>query len=236
MSELRNRPVARALLYKFLSRVFDYPLEPLPTHIETDVLLAAEACGVRKAFHALLDRVDKMSREKIEEEYIRVLGHVSRNDAPAYETAYGNLHTFQQTAELGDIAAFYRAHGVRAESGERPDHIGPELEFMAFLALKEANDAERAAEARESQKQFMTEHLGRWAMTFAQKLKKVDGPFELAARALEDFLKAECLELGAQPAAYRGIDVSPARFNPEGACFSCDLGENPAQIKPEEMV
>jgi TorA maturation chaperone TorD len=224
-------PLARALLYKFLSRLFDYPRETLPPEIAADILLAAESCGVLKPFRVLLNRLRRLTADTLEQEYIRILGHVTRAEAPAYETSYGSPHAFQQTAELGDIAAFYRAHGLRPDGDERLDHISPELEFMAFLALKEANDPARAAEAREAQVQFLNDHLGRWAPAFAKRL--TGRTYALAGRALEAFLQSEFEELGARPIAERSIDLSPVRFGPEGACFSC---ADQAQIKPEELL
>jgi TorA maturation chaperone TorD len=236
-SAAANRALARALLYKLLSRLFDYPRLDLPTEIQTDVLLAASACGVEKPIRILLREWSRCADR--EREYVAALGHVTKDAAPAYETSYGVTHTFQQTAELSDIAAFYRAHGLQAAGDERLDHISPELEFMAILALKEANNPDRASESREAEKQFFEEHLGRWAPLFAEKLKAGRGRrdcYGLAARALEFFMAAEQKELNARPAPVRAVDVTPARFGPEGACFSCSLGEDQEKIRPKEMV
>lgn len=239
MSSKETRPFARALLYKFFSRFFDYPREKLPPEIRADVLMAAEICGVKKPVRLLLRRLEDLSVEELEQDYIRVLGHVNRAELSAYETSYGVSHAFQQTAELGDIAAFYRAHGLRPDGDERLDHISPELEFMAFLTLKEVHDPARAPECRESEKQFLSEHLGRWAPAFAEKLRTLGtsrNAYALAARALEAFLREEFQELEAGPAAVRNVDLAPARFGPEGACFSCGAGDGAPQIKPEEMI
>ncbi len=82
---------------------------------------------------------------------------------------------------LGQLAALYQAFGLRCggRDSEVPDHIGAELEFAAFLCLKEAlHREEGTAEAleavsvvRAARKTFMQEHLGRWIAAFADKLR-----------------------------------------------------------------
>jgi len=81
---------------------------------------------------------------------------------------------------LGQLAALYQAFGLRCggRDSEVPDHIGAELEFAAFLCLKEAlhqeEGTQEAAEAvaivRAARKTFMQEHLGRWVVAFSNKL------------------------------------------------------------------
>lgn len=234
-----NQPLARALLYKFLSRVFDYPRLEIPADIRVSVQAAAAMRGVEEQVRTLARALTDTTPSDLEREYVGALGHVAKNQSPPYETSYGNQHTFQQTAELADIAAFYRSQGLGAAGDERLDHISPELEFMAFLALKEAADPLRADEIRAAQKQFFEEHLGRWAPAFAEKLQAgqpARAVFGLAAGALSAFLKSELKELDAVPASFRSVDATPARFGPEGACFSCGLGDDQSQVRPEELL
>lgn len=68
--------------------------------------------------------------------------------------------------EMADVAGFYRAFGLDF-SGDRPDHIASELEFMRLLAMKEAKalmdgDVGNAGICLAAQKDFLTSHLGRW--------------------------------------------------------------------------
>ncbi len=57
-----------------------------------------------------------------------------------YETEYTTPDALYKAHQLADIAGFYRAFGLEmsTENRERPDHLAAELEFMHFLALKEA--------------------------------------------------------------------------------------------------
>lgn len=62
------------------------------------------------------------------------------------------------------------------EAGQVPDHLAVELEFMSKLALREAEKREtgRAEEAealRGRQRSFFQEHLGAWALDFAEAMK-----------------------------------------------------------------
>jgi len=58
-------------------------------------------------------------------------------------------------------------HGIRADGGLLPDHIVCELEFMAWLAHREAEEATRG-----TQRRFLTEHLSRWTPHFTAALRE----------------------------------------------------------------
>jgi DMSO reductase family type II enzyme chaperone len=87
-----------------------------------------------------------------------------------------------RTFEMADVAGFYRAFGVAVgESGQRPDHIAAELEFMNLLAVKEAvalqleGDGEHAEICRDASRAFLRDHLGRWAPRLGERLAAADG-------------------------------------------------------------
>jgi hypothetical protein len=86
----------------------------------------------------------------------------------------GNYHPlFNVFEEMADIAGFYRAFGANF-SGERPDHICFELEFMRLLCLLESKallqaEHEKAEICISSQKKFLSEHLGRWTEDLMEK-------------------------------------------------------------------
>jgi TorA maturation chaperone TorD len=229
--------LARALLYKFLSRLFDYPRRDWSEETVAEVRIAARERSLHGPFQAVARALKSRSLESLEQEYVRLFGHVGRAESPAYETGYGVAHAFQQTADLGDIVGFYRAHGLRPACGERPDHIAVELEFGAFLAVKEAMAGDRSGEVRDFEKRFLCEHVGRWAPSFSDRIAAEAGRrslFERAARLLKEFMESEFREFGAAaPGAINSLDVSPIRFAPEGACSSCSLGP---VVRPEEIV
>ena len=143
-------------------------------------------------------------------------------DCPPYETAFSASHIFQQTAQQGDLAGFYRAFGVDPQ-GERPDHIATELEFAYLLALKEAHargegDGEHVRVVRDAERLFQKRHLARWGTLIGQRVAlRADGSaYGAAGRLLIAFLDWEERFL-----RLRGIE----RYRDEPVMIADDPGE-----------
>jgi len=80
-------------------------------------------------------------------------------------------------ALLADIAGFYRAFGFApaAGTGEKADHLGAELEFVALLLVMRAQaaaagEAEAAAVTHEALCAYWADHLGEWLPAFCARL------------------------------------------------------------------
>ncbi len=155
-----------------------------------------------------------------------VFTHIDSPDAPAYESAYCPGDVFRQAEVMADIAGFYLAHGV-AVGGldrERPDHIATELEFMAFLARKQAHallelGQDEIEECEHSQRLFLGEHLGCWAQAFAARLQIVGAatPFASIGRLLAQWLATELDWLGVEPVA-TWTEPKPVPDPDDGSC------------------
>jgi DMSO reductase family type II enzyme chaperone len=163
------------------------------------------------------------------EAYGRLFGHTARGQVPPYETEYGEDSLFEPPREMSDLSAFYRAFGltVRADAGERPDHVACEAEFLLVLARKEAHaleagDTEMVEATRRATRAFLRDHLGRWVPGFGAKLAREDpGGFYGALGGLcAAFVGAEC-QRGGVPA---GPDLLRLR--------SPDLGAAPMGCGP----
>ncbi|MEX2188360.1 MAG: molecular chaperone TorD family protein [Pirellulales bacterium] len=131
--------------------------------------------------------------------YTRVFGFAMCRDCPPYETEYcPDEDPFFRSQEMADVAGFYRAFGLAsgARSRERPDHLALELEFAAFLIMKERcaadderMDVERAAQdeqatiCREGRAAFLGDHLAWWAPSFARAVRRKAGGGMYAAAA-----------------------------------------------------
>lgn len=116
-------------------------------------------------------------------------GILAKGTVPAYETSYepGTGSAGGPTFQMADIAGFYQAFGFEV-TGERPDHIVPELEFLALLLVKEAYaliaaDRDGAAICAEARGKFVADHLGRWLPLLAQRARETEGGEPLAALA-----------------------------------------------------
>ena len=95
---------------------------------------------------------------------------------------------------------------VAPESGELPDHISVELAFMAELARREAEacsngDIERQRRCVVIQSRFLSEHLGRWAGFFAEKVRdRADTRFYADfAGLLASFVAEDCTTRSEKP-------------------------------------
>lgn len=183
----------------------------------------------RAATYAQLSRAFAFPGPELQDEYIALFGHVMR-DLPPYETQYGSAHVYQQAVELADICAFYRAFGLSVASGERPDHIAVELQFMSYLALREAcavrDGLQEGLEVlREGQRKFLADHLGRWGPLLGRMVaaRSQNSFYKAAGELLDRFVTEDCARLGASASAYREIDVQRPDHEPEGGCFSCGL-------------
>ena len=151
--------------------------------------------------HDLASATGATSPETLECEYRRLFGHTARSLVPAYETEYGADTLFQKPQEMSDIAGFLRAFGltVDCEARERLDHISCELEFLAFLARKEAHSIEVVDDAmrrqtRRATQAFLKDHLGRFAPSFSQRViqQDADSFYGKLAALCRDYVKVEC--------------------------------------------
>ena len=99
---------------------------------------------------------------------------------------------------MEEVVRFYNHFGLTLSESPRelPDHVTTELEFLHFLAFREAQAIEQGAEAdpfRRAQRDFIARHLGRWIPKLRAKLVGANAmPFfaELVGR-LERLLKNE---------------------------------------------
>lgn len=223
--------MVRGGIYRLLSVAFLYPTEEVLRSLSR--LETRDERLEQHRFWTLLSSLQShVSLDALQAEYRQVFGHTISQECPPYETEYGSAHLFQQAQRLGDIAGFYRAFGLEVSdrAKERLDHIAVELEFMGFLAFKEAyalshHGEEKASICREAERRFLEEHLGRWAPLFAKLLgrKAQEGFYRELASFLEAFITSECRCLEARPFAFHEGDLKPIAFEPEGACFPCGV-------------
>ena len=99
--------------------------------------------------------------------------------APPWESVHFSEErlTFQQ--QTLEVREWYRRFGLQAEKiyQEPDDHIGLQIEFVAHLARRglaavEQHDSAALEIALQAQRDFMTEHLFRWAPAWSDLVEK----------------------------------------------------------------
>lgn len=251
-AEIGARSNARGQVYSFLALAFSRPdgtqLAALKRehNLLPNSLQVLEDRSSRRAVSRLRRSIASLTAASLEDAHVRCFGHAVSKDTPPYEAEYGQAHIFQKTQTLADIAGFYRAFGLEMAAGshERVDHISVELEFMHFLCLKETHalanhhPEARIAVCREAQAKFLRDHLCRWALGFARRLRASAGGtlYDGLSELLESFLAGKLRALGLQPAEVAGPDVveqlaqvphAAADTESPGCEAACGFGRTP---------
>ncbi len=182
---------------------------------------------------ALTKELEKSSLTEWLTEHQRLFGHTAHGIAPPYELEYGEEHSHRQPQELGDIAAFYQAFGLKLGSDihERFDHVAVECDFLHFLTFKEAlaleEDQEKVEICRQARRHFLRDHLGRWLPVFTLRISRASGSplFGALADFAFAFIVDECLSLGITPGP-RDLPLKALEGLQEVGCSSCSLVQN----------
>ncbi len=208
------RAVGRSLAYRALAAAFRYPgpghIAALRGSLELTRAVSELPAALVAALADLDAALDGASEAQLGAEHVAAFGHVMLSDCPLHETAAGAGDPFRQPQALADLAGFYRAFGVEVAGGERGDHLAVELEFMHYLAYREAyaltcHGPDAVALVRRAERRFLDEHLGAFALTVARAIAgRTDGALATAGRALEQLVRCEAAELdlalaGAKP-------------------------------------
>lgn len=199
---------ASALTTPLLARLLATGLSRPDGETLSRLVLLAAACEGGEELAAAVASADPAG---LRDEFERLFG--IDGACPSFEGAYED-DPFHETRQLADVAGFYAAFGAAAggPTAERPDHVGCELEFAAFVALKagQARDdgqprlARRCEDALDG---FLRDHLGRWFPVFCGDLEAAtDDPVYTALarvgrRWIEEELAARSIE--AAPVAGR---------------------------------
>lgn len=169
---------ARSRLYLLLSRAVSFPESDAYDEIASGSWFQelAPACA------ALPYRLNPGAASKwrapddydaFQSEYIRLFEVGARGRAP-YPLNSGH-HTPDRLRTMEELVRFYNFFGLKLAPGLMPDHASVELEFMHYLAAKEAEETGAAGPDRDSylyaQRDFVTRQLLNWWPAVAAKLK-----------------------------------------------------------------
>lgn len=237
--------LARSAVYRGLSVVLRHPATETVKWLASrehrrliDVveILRKEGGGpLPEAVRRLATALDAVSITEWAQDYERVFGHSVQSAAPPYELEYGEEHSHRQPQELGDIAAFYQAFGLRVSSAshERVDHIVTECEFMQYLLYKQAcaldeGSQERSDVCEAAARRFLADHLGCWGPAFCLRLSRAaaQGILGAVAEATLAWLVQDCQRLGIS-AGSRDLPLRLPKERDEVGCAAACAPQEP---------
>ena len=188
-----------------------------------------ESARLLESSRRLVTALDSASVAAWTREHEHLFGHSVQCAAPPYELEYGEEHSHRQPQELGDIAAFYQAFGLRVASAshERVDHIATECEFLQYLLYKQACALDEEAEeharvCEEAARRFLADHLGRWGPAFARRLSQVagEGILAMVAEVSQEWLLQECARMRVA-AGPLDLPLRLPKERDEAGCAAC---------------
>ena len=224
----------RTAVYSLLASGFMLPTEDRLQVLSTLLVPAASRLELPAPVAGPLRRLKEASDascDRLRLAYMELFPPIASQDAPGYETGYRGDGVFQQSAIMADISGFYRAHGLRSggSARERPDHITVELEFMAFVARKEAlalaeGSWDNAAICRETAASFLRDHLGCWASAFGLRANIVSTSpwYQALGEMLAAWVAWELASLAIQPVEVVDHPL-PQEPPDDGSCGPCPV-------------
>ncbi len=161
----------RADSYKLLAECFYFPDDGL---LDTLGNCKTAIGGILSEILSNTPKADELQSHQID--FSRLFIGPFKLLAPPYGSVYLEDGKFLGNSALAARDLFAQ-EGLDVVVKDAPDHITLELEFMYFLALKEAearenSDLERADSLRDKQASFLEMHLGKWVSQFGDNIEQ----------------------------------------------------------------
>jgi DMSO reductase family type II enzyme chaperone len=195
---------ARSSFYAHLARTLAFPQSEFHAEIREGRWLETQAAKRAALPYRLSRGATRGWRvpadyDGFQSEYIRLfeVGARGASTCPLHAGHYSN----DRLRAMEELVRFYNFFGLRLSPGLMPDHVTVELEFMHFLAFKEAearkSDGDVDSYLR-AQRDFVQRHLANWWPILAAAVKQQRPlPFYRALVALlARFIDAEGKYLG----------------------------------------
>jgi len=192
---------ARSAFYRRLGEAFGFPADELLEAVASGRFLSellAEAAAL--PFELPVEgeaRAALASGGELEQEYIRLFEvGPGRPPCPLYEGS----HRDGRMKIMEELVRFFEHFGLQPDPGDQPDHLCAELEFMHYLAFKEAAALSRRGPAgafRLAQRDFLSRHLCRWLPRLRLRLETLEPPpfYRALAGVAEAFAAADLASL-----------------------------------------
>jgi TorA maturation chaperone TorD len=184
--------LVNADLYRLLANCFDFPTkERLYAIREISVALSQAGYPDKEIQKLLTSLSESIDESEILNSYstIFIKGGVPLNES----------HVMQKYDSVSDVSAFYNAFGFSPKSGENPDSIMYEMEFLALLSLKMtiAPNEEAAMVTKQAYIVFLKEHIAEFAVALAKRIREGNAGnyFIIVTHLVDAFINKELLKI-----------------------------------------
>lgn len=182
---------ARSYVYRLLATAFSYPTEGFFADLASDEWsrqLAALSERLPFDLTAPAVPLGAESIDALQQGYVSVFEvGAGRPYCPLYEGS----HRSGRMKLMEDLVRFYEHFGLITQPGDHPDHLATELEFMHYMAFKEAAahaHADPVPDVQRAQRDFLDRHLCKWLPRVLERLQSARElpAFYLRAAGLAD--------------------------------------------------
>ena len=172
---------ARSAVYRCLAEAFAFPTPELSDAVASgrfsnELLDASAELPFPPPGIESMQALPGMTRDDLAGEYIRLFD-VGPGGPPC--PLYEGSHRRGRPKIMEELVRFYEHFGLRHQEGDLPDHLCAELEFMHFLAFKQAAALSTGADpepCRLAQRDFLNRHLNRWLPRLRARLEQLQPP------------------------------------------------------------
>jgi DMSO reductase family type II enzyme chaperone len=178
-----NEITARAAVYQVFAGIFSVPGET--SH--KDAVEGKWPEKLREASELLAFDFDfgvaalapSVSQQDFEAEYLRLFEVGSGTDGPAAPICGGFYDDGDRRKRMEEVVRFFEYFGLKASTSETrpPDHLATELEFMQYLAFKEAASPSPrlSASYHRAQEDFLDRQMANWLPALAKRVEESNG-------------------------------------------------------------
>ncbi len=201
MTPAASRASARSRAFGLFAGALGYPEGSLLEDIREGRIADALAKTLGDLDPPLAEALDRgalrdgLEADELAIEYTRLFD-VGTSGPPC--PLHGGLWSPERMKNMEEVLRFYNHFGLSLEQSrhELPDHLCTELEFLHYLAFREAEAMQAELDVgayRRAQRDFIERHPGRWVPQLRAKLEAHRPPRFFAALflALERLLAAE---------------------------------------------
>lgn len=193
---------ARSYIYRLLTEAFSFPDATVARRLSSGAWLSDLATIAANLPFELPLSFDQRSllgdqapdAATLEADYIRLFEvGAGKPFCPPYEGSHRN----GRMKLMEDLVRFYEHFGLIAHPDDLPDHICAELQFMHYLAFKQAAIASLSRPQNDielAQRDFLDRHLCRWLPRLQERLRAARQPsafYSALASFAADFVQVD---------------------------------------------